>query len=419
MLVRKQIICSRLPLFFLGTVCALVNAEGQTRIVGHPGAPCPNVQYASIGAAVNAASAGDVIEICPGTYQEQLIVSKPLTLRGIEVNGVKRTLIQPALSDLAGLATEAVITVMNTTGVKIQDLVIDASHNTVNSCTPGLAGVHFFNASGALDHSAIVGAHLANPLGCSTNLPFGNGVGVQVDTSQSGTFHVSMNNNTIHSFTAYGVEVTGVGVTANISQNTISGVGPSSGFFQFGIFIFNGAIAQINSNVITEGLCGSLTTADCINQRSEGITLRAIGDGTVVDGNIIDNAQSGIFINGANKLRVTNNQIGNIDGMSGMDIQATASGVFTNSLVSGNTISHVGPIDQDASNDEEGCGINEYSGTGTFSGNQMSLNTVNDAYCGVAHVAADNVESGTYFNTLYTELNSDQYPSSYPPPTEP
>ena len=89
--------------------------------------------------------------------------------------------------------------------------------------------------------------------------------------------------------------------------------------------------------------------------------MRAVGDGTEVEGNTITNAQSGIFINGANRLRVTDNQITNIDAMSGMDIQATASGVFTNSVIRHNRIFHVWPIDADASNDEEGCGINEYS----------------------------------------------------------
>ena len=65
--------------------------------------------------------------------------------------------------------------------------------------------------------------------------------------------------------------------------------------------------------------------------------------------------------------------------------------------------------------------MNEYSGTGTFSGNQIFDNTVNDAYCGVAHVTADLVYAGVYFNVLYTELNTDLYlyPLPFPLPAEP
>jgi nitrous oxidase accessory protein NosD len=417
-----------LSLILLGAVCARAdqrsNATGggpgpaPPLIVGQTGTPCPNATYTTIGAAVAAAAANQVIEICPALYAEQLVITKPLTLVGIPVNGVSRVLLQPTLVDLDGLATEAVITVMNTSNVIIQNLAIDASHNSVASCNPGVAGIHFFNASGTVQESAIFGGQLANPLSC-TSLPFGNGFGVRVDSSQPGPFAVTIKKNSIHGYTANGVQVNGAGITADIAGNTISGIGPASGIFQFAIFLLLGAVGNISDNIITEGLCGPLSAADCIAERSEGVTLRAIGDGTVVDGNIITNAQSGIFINGANKLRVTNNQIRNIDAMSGMDIQATASGYFTNSVIAGNSIHNVGPIDINASNDEEGCGINEYSGTGIFSGNQIFQNTVNDAYCGVAHVTTDSVEAGTYLNTLYAELNSDLFPSMFPPPTEP
>jgi hypothetical protein len=404
----------------LSCLSAAVLQGAQTRIVGLPGVPCPNAQYTSIAAAVAAASAGDVIDICPGTYQEQLIITKPITLLGIEVNGVNRVLIQPTLKDLQGLATEAALTVTNTAGVTIRDLVIDASHNTVTACKPGLAAVRFLNASGTLMNSVVMGAQLANPLGCSTSFPYGNGAAVYVDNNPgTGPFQVSIQGNSIHDFTAYGVKAEGAGVTANITSNTITGVGPAGGIFQFGVFVVNGAVAQIETNIITEGLCGSLSTTDCINQRSEGVTLRAAGDGTVVDGNTINSAQSGIFINGANNLRVSNNQITNIDGMSGIDIQATKSRDFTNSLIEHNTITNVGPIDQEASNNREGCGIDEYSGAGTFLGNQIVANTVNDAYCGVAHVTANTVTDGSYFNTLYTELNSDNYTTTFPAAVEP
>jgi hypothetical protein len=42
-------------------------------------------------------------------------------------------------------------------------------------------------------------------------------------------------------------------------------------------------------------------------------------------------------------------------------------------------------------------------------------NLVNDAYCGIAYVTADNVEAGKFFNTLYNTLNTDAYPT--PPPS--
>ena len=86
-------------------------------------------------AAINAAAPGDMIEICAALYPEQLVISKPLTLRGVRDNvagnEVNRVLLQPSLQDIQDLPVEAVITVMNTWGVSIENLAIDASRNSV------------------------------------------------------------------------------------------------------------------------------------------------------------------------------------------------------------------------------------------------------------------------------------------------
>ena len=395
------------------TSCLMIHAEGNaaTLRVGQPNTSCPNAQYDTIAAAVKAAAPGDIIDICPALYPEQLVITKPLTLRGVLVevdgNDVRRALLQPSLQDLEDLPVEAVITVMNTWGVTIENLAIDASKNSVLGCTPQLADIHFYNASGRVADNALSGAQLANPQNCIGVFP-GNGFGVLVDSNKPGPFHVAVENNSIHDFTKDGVQAINAGVTAEVEGNYISGVGPSIPL-QFGVFIANGAVGHINHNTITEGPCGTLSYNDCINARSEGVTLRSVGDGAVVDRNIITYAQSGIFINGVNNARITNNLISNIDALDGMDIQ-----VFTNSVIDGNTIFNATPIAN------ESCGIWEDSGTGV-TGNTISHNTVNDAYCGVEFVTADadHVESNEYHNTLYTKLNGDLYPVSFPQPVEP
>ena len=131
--------------------------------------------------------------------------------------------------------------------------------------------------------------------------------------------------------------------------------------------------------------------------------LRLVGDGTVVDHNVINHAQSGIFLNVVNAARITNNMIGNIDALDGIDMQGTS-----NSLVDGNIIFHLTPLENLSE------GVFEAVGSGN---NKISNNTVNDAYCGVAFVATSHVENGKYFNVLYPELLSNGRPG--PPPTEP
>jgi len=408
---------------------AAIPLAAATLKVGRPNTGCNQAQYTAIGDAVKAASAGDLIEICPGLYQEQLTITKPLTLAGLqtEISGqlVNRVVIQPSslattvVSDgaVSGAPVTAVISVIGANGVSIQNLAIDASQNHINGCALLVAGIYFHNSSGQIRNNAVFGADVPScaPTKAVQN---GSGFGIEIDADANSTFSVLVDRNSIHDFSKEGVLVLGTGVTATISNNTISGVGPSARAFQFGVFILNGAVGHVRNNAITEGLCGVLSASSCLALRSEGVVLKAVGDGTTVDGNTIVNAQYGIFINGANLARIANNQIRNIDAGNGIDIQGTASGAFANSLVAGNMIFHVGPIDQNASLNQRGCGIEEYAGTGV-SGNTIVNNTVSDAFCGVAAVEADFVVSGTYTNTLYPLLDADLYPITFPPATEP
>jgi nitrous oxidase accessory protein NosD len=397
-----------------GTVCSAT-----TRRVGQPNTGCAKAQYSTITDAISAASAGDVIEICPALYQEQLIITMPLTLRGVAsnpnissylpcCNEVKRVLLQPTLQDLQGLPFEAVITVMNTAGVTIDNLTIDASQNTVASCDIALAGVEFLNASGGLQSSVVQGAELPSPQSCETFS--GNGFGVVVTSNDSGPHHVALLNNSIHDYQRDGMEVSNAGVSVEIENNNVSGLGPATGVNQFGIFLLNGAVGEIEGNIITEGSCGTLSSTDCYTLRSEGVVLRAVGDGVVVDHNVINHVQSGIFLNAVNKARVTNNLIGNIDALDGIDMQGTS-----NTLIDGNTVFSAVPV----ANLSEG--IFEAYGAGSAGGmegyNEISNNSVNDAYCGVAFVATSHVSQGRYSNVLYPTLISNG--NSGPPPNEP
>jgi len=404
-MLRKLLTPVGLTLLFSGIVCVTVSAS--TLTVGKPNTSCPNAQYTSITAAMNAAAPGDVIAICPATYPEQLIITIPLTLQGVstDVNGndVNRVLLQPVLQDVGGLPVEAVITVMNTGGVTIENLAIDASKNSASGCNPSLADIHYFNASGVVANNALFGAELA-PQNCGEIFP-DNGFGVLVDSSRPGPFRVSVEHNSIRDFTQGGVQATNTGVLVEVEGNRISGVGPSIPD-QFGVSISNGAAGRVNGNFITLGSCRKMSYTACLRAGSVGITLDDIVDGSVVDHNVISDAQSGIEISG-NNVRVTNNLISNIDLFDGIDL-----GLVSNSLIDGNTIFNVTPLTN------ESCGIYEISGAGIV-GNTISNTTVNDAYCGVLYITVDQVGPGNYYNTLYTTLNGDLLQSGFPPSSEP
>ena len=83
-------------------------------------------QYKTIQQAVNASTSGDVIRVAPGTYTENVVVSKSLTI--IAASG------RPTVT--AATSSQAVITVA-ASDVRIEGLTI----------TGGLNGVHISNTS--------------------------------------------------------------------------------------------------------------------------------------------------------------------------------------------------------------------------------------------------------------------------------
>ena len=52
-------------------------------IVVDDNSACPGTDYTSIQAAVTASPAGSKIQVCPGTYNEQVVINKPLTIDGV------------------------------------------------------------------------------------------------------------------------------------------------------------------------------------------------------------------------------------------------------------------------------------------------------------------------------------------------
>ena len=386
------------------TAIARTNAvASQTHLVSTNQRICPTAQYTSIQAAIDASLPGDVINVCPGVYDEQIVISKPVTVKGVTVNSLGIALLQPTvLTSTGGGSDIAVVSVLNTDGVHLLNIGVDASKNNVSECAPTLSAVHFLNSSGEIRNDAITGAKLTSPGACTTLS--GNGYGVLLESTGAGSYWVLVQGNSIHDYSKEGVRAIGNGITATVTGNVITGVGPAGGyFFQFGVFIRDGAVGLVKGNQIAEGDCGTLNLNDCFNARSEGVVLRAVGDGSVVDHNVISRAQSGIFINNANKVRITNNLIGEISALDGIDAQG-----MSNSLLRNNSIVGVTPLAN------QNCGIVEFPGTGSAGGteqNNLIIDTVvNDAWCGIAYVQTTTVVSSHYSNVQYTRFRSDLGP---------
>ena len=60
-----------------GVFCLSGVAEAATLTVG----TCPGAGFSTVQAAVNAAKSGDIVNVCPGSYPEQVSIDKTLTVK--------------------------------------------------------------------------------------------------------------------------------------------------------------------------------------------------------------------------------------------------------------------------------------------------------------------------------------------------
>jgi hypothetical protein len=115
---------------------------------------CKSGSFPTISAAVDSPSVapGSTINVCPGNYQEQVIISKPLTLHGITANGSSGVYINApatlAETESAVLIQALAPMVWVTAGpVNIQDISVVLTEGTSPCPSPQLVG--FYYASGA------------------------------------------------------------------------------------------------------------------------------------------------------------------------------------------------------------------------------------------------------------------------------
>jgi nitrous oxidase accessory protein NosD len=165
---------NRISVRSLGTIAAMLllsvlatgTALAATRVVDPDGfgsatncnALTP-ATYTTIGAAIVAAGPGDTIKVCPGVYDEQVTVSKQVTIRGDNGAILRPTAMVANTTSLAsGNPIAAAIVVRPNVGVLgnvvIESLTIDGADNGIGGCAPNLIGIFYRNASGTINKVA-------------------------------------------------------------------------------------------------------------------------------------------------------------------------------------------------------------------------------------------------------------------------
>ncbi len=276
--------------------------------------------YQTIQAAVNAVPSGSTIEVCPGLYPEQVVISKPLTLTAFTLGGSQASNAEVLIQIPAGGATASVvdpiighifsqILVSSTGPVNITDIAFDGTGNNIPDGVGDLAAIFYEESSGT-----VYGVSVAN------EVDYGGGMGIIAVANTTQT--VTVENSDFRSFDGLGIwGATNASstLTLDVKLNTISDTGNN------GVYLLGPVSGTVESNLVNGSGNGFSMSLD-----GSAATITA---NTVIAGTVDGPPNSGIEVNGGSNT-VKANRI-----MSGpIGVGIVLKGTATGGSVTGNTI---------------------------------------------------------------------------------
>jgi hypothetical protein len=244
---------------------------------------CGTAAYSTVQSAVTAAEALEhgnhpkavpTIEICPGTYSEQVTISKSLRLERANV----RSSAGPVVIELPAAVGDDVSAGLSTTPCQAADAASQLPQSVIEVCAATPAGANTTGVSVSLSHLTIegnwqfedscavqmfgvlVGGGASVALSDSVVEQIGDfplegcqsGVAVDAGDSVTGQIgHVTLTDDTIETYQKNGVTIDGPGSTAKITGTTVTGSGPTPTIAQNGIQISFGATGSVTNSTIT------------------------------------------------------------------------------------------------------------------------------------------------------------------------
>ena len=247
--------------------------------------------YPNIQSAIDAANHGDTIKVLPGTYTEQLTISKSLTLIG---SGAKATIIKaPATLQPGVLGIPFIIEISDGAKVSMKGFAINGP--TTTSCglgpTDGLIGINVQEDSTLnLDTAVMRGCTFAAiRVGFPSFLPGGPQVG-----------HATITRTDIGDYRAIGIIAAASDSTLKVSRSKIVGVGAPEIAGPIGIDIVFGAMAQIEHNKVSGNICNNPLCGPDYSTEFQGFGISPVeaGSGSVISYNEVSNNDVGLGVIG-------------------------------------------------------------------------------------------------------------------------
>jgi hypothetical protein len=306
-----------------------MSSNGARLVVDDDKVECPNAGFTHIQDAIDAASPGDHIRICKGTYVEQLTIRKALDIDADSGAVLMPNAMKPNTTSLfSGAPIATAILVADATDVSISGLTVDGVNNGISECAPDLEGITFQNASGNIVRAAIRNFKLGTGLGgCQS------GTGLFVQSGGGKISKVEIEDCTIHDFQKNGITANEIGTTAFIRRNVVTGIGPTAAIAQNGIQIGFGAGGAIAKNVVTNNVYSAcIAVATCAAVATNILVTQS--DGVEVSGNKAGISQVAIFVNG-NAAEVERNETFAANVFDGIRLEGNQAEIRRNRVFNG------------------------------------------------------------------------------------
>ncbi len=204
-----------------------------------------SADFTSIQKAIGEATEGDTIEVAAGTYDEQVVIDKSLTIQGqgdatiIKPSQATSNNFQLFSRKTGGSANTAAIVVANAEAT-IKNLKIDGSQiSSVPSGATMFVGILYRGVNGTIGSVTVEKINIVNG-----NAIYLSSMGNEVEVEVKGC--------TISNFYKNGITSNYKGLTVNIHNNDITGSGLLDGVAQNGIQVGFGATGSVVKNTISD-----------------------------------------------------------------------------------------------------------------------------------------------------------------------